>query len=85
MAYQKYTPFNFIALFSVIYGFFCGFSDNAMGFGWIVAFYFLPFAFFIVMADLFLQGVCKNKLKLILWIEFGIITCCVIYYLLRKY
>jgi hypothetical protein len=85
MAYQKFTPFNFVVLFLVIYGFFCGFSDNAMGFGWMLAFYFLSFAFFIVMTDLFVQGVCESKIKPILWVEFGIISCFVVYYLLKKY
>jgi hypothetical protein len=82
MAYQKFTPFNFVALLLIIVGFFFGVNSGAMGFGWIVTFYFLPFAFFIVMADLFVQGVCENKLKPIFYIEFALIICFIIYFLL---
>jgi hypothetical protein len=79
MAYQKYTPFNFVALFLVIYGFFCGFSDNAMGFGYFAVLILFGFAFILLTVDFFIQLTIQRYIRIFI-LQFSIILVCILYF-----
>lgn len=85
MAYQKYTPFNFLAITAILGAILCTFKLGGMGFGYLAALLLFGFAFVIFISDTLVQAFVEGSLKPILWIEFVIISCFVVYYLLRKY
>jgi hypothetical protein len=85
MAYQKYTPFNFLAIIAILGAIYCAFNPGGMGFGYFAALILFGFAFVIFISDTLVQAFSEGGLKPILWIEFGIISCFVVFYLLKKY
>lgn len=84
MPYQKYTPFNLIAFLLTLIGVYYGINSGSMGWGLIITFYVLPFAFVIVIADLFLQGVCQGRFKPIFFIEITMLLGFSLYFYFRK-
>ncbi len=88
MAYQKYTPFNFLAIIAILGAILRAFNPVGMGFHYFAALILLGFAVVILIIDILIQAFVEGSLKPILWVEFGIIscffTCFFVYYLIKK-
>ncbi len=85
MDYQKFTPFNFIKIIAILGAVVCVLIQGGMGFGYLAAMLLFGFALVISVVDILVQAFVEGSLKLILLIEFGIISCFVVFCLLKKY
>ncbi len=84
MAYQKFTPFNSVAVIAVVGAVVCAFNPGGMGFGYLAALLLLGFAFAIFIVDALIQAFVEGSLKPVLWIEFVIFLSFVLYFYFRK-